>query len=117
MNDVFWSCRKVDFLMKGLFAKAVLRAEKRGVRPAQAYTRAKNRLDRWIHGDKEGLWREVMEESRARQGKKRKGGRSQQATEEAVTRNAGLGRIAKAVRTFLSPGGGRHAKGRTGDEG
>eukprot|EP00973_Karenia_brevis_P054595 7587771-Karenia_brevis.AAC.1 len=50
-------CR-VAWIELSMFAKSVLRAEKRGVRPAQAYARAKNRLERWIHGDKVGLWRE-----------------------------------------------------------
>eukprot|EP00973_Karenia_brevis_P049850 6922234-Karenia_brevis.AAC.1 len=53
---------RVAWIELSMFAKCVLRAEKRGVRPAQAYARAKNRLDRWVHGDKAGLWREVKEE-------------------------------------------------------
>ena len=32
-----------------LFPKCVLRAEQRGIRPAQAYVRAKNKLERWIN--------------------------------------------------------------------
>ena len=97
-------CR-VAWIELSMFAKAVLRAEKRGVRPAQAYVRAKSRLDRWIHGDKEGLWREVMQESCAREGKRKRVGRnSAEVTEEFVCREAGLGRVGKAIAALVSPG-------------
>eukprot|EP00973_Karenia_brevis_P000961 131800-Karenia_brevis.AAC.1 len=49
---------RVAWIELTMFAKAVLRAEKRGVRPAQAYARAKNRLERWMAGDRVGLWKE-----------------------------------------------------------
>eukprot|EP00973_Karenia_brevis_P035686 4924054-Karenia_brevis.AAC.1 len=44
-------CR-VAWLEFSMFAKAVLRADGRGLLPAQAFSRAKNRLDRWKAGDK-----------------------------------------------------------------
>eukprot|EP00973_Karenia_brevis_P079605 11044726-Karenia_brevis.AAC.1 len=50
-------CR-VAWTELSMFAKTVLRTETRGVRPAQAYARAKNRMERWLAGDKVGLWRE-----------------------------------------------------------
>eukprot|EP00973_Karenia_brevis_P000980 135252-Karenia_brevis.AAC.1 len=43
---------RVAWLELSMFPKAVLRVEKRGIRPAQAYARAKNRLERWLAGDK-----------------------------------------------------------------
>ena len=85
--------------------KAVSRAEARAVRPSQAYVRARNRLERWVHGDKEGLWREVMEAHYLRQGKRRGvASRAAGAIEERVAGEAGLGRVGKAVQAFLSPG-------------
>eukprot|EP00973_Karenia_brevis_P029610 4084820-Karenia_brevis.AAC.1 len=51
-------CR-VAWIELSMFPKAVLRAEPRGVRPGQAYARAKNRLERWMQGDRAGVWEEV----------------------------------------------------------
>ena len=57
-----------------LFAKCVLKAEARGVRPAQAYGRAKCRLEQWMGGEREGLWNEVvLEDARVRKKSKKKG--------------------------------------------
>ena len=47
---------RVAWIELTMFAKCVLRVEKRGVRPAQQYTRAKNRLERWMYGNRVGLW-------------------------------------------------------------
>ncbi len=50
-----------------MFAKCALRAESRGIRPAQSYMRAKNRLEQWISGERASLWREVaIEDERVR---------------------------------------------------
>ena len=57
-----------------MFSKCVLRLEQRGVRHVQAYARAKNRLDRWMHGDKLGLWREVVKEDALRGAKTKSNG-------------------------------------------
>eukprot|EP00973_Karenia_brevis_P053080 7379032-Karenia_brevis.AAC.1 len=71
--------------------KAVLRVEKRGIRPAQAYSRAKNRLERWITGDKAGLWKEVVEEDARRRNKKSlRGGMGREEREQRVNKLAGL---------------------------
>eukprot|EP00973_Karenia_brevis_P013772 1869267-Karenia_brevis.AAC.1 len=84
---------RVAWIELSMFAKAVLRAEKRGVRPAQAYARAKNRLERWKCGDKAGLWREVMEEDgRRRDKRQRVGGMGKEEREQRVNKMAGLGR-------------------------
>ena len=65
-----------------MFAKCVLKAEPRGVRPAQAYARAKCRLEQWIAGERAGLWREVaLEDERVRKKKGGKGGISSKARE------------------------------------
>ena len=87
-----------------MFAKCVLRVEKRGVRPAQQYARAKNRLERWMYGDRVGLWREVIQEDARRKSKlkswqKLSGG----AREARVNRLAGLKRVGKAVQAIISP--------------
>eukprot|EP00973_Karenia_brevis_P058809 8189554-Karenia_brevis.AAC.1 len=75
-------CR-VAWTELSMFAKSVLRAEQRGVRPAQAYARAKNRIERWLAGDKVGLWREVMEvDARRRDKKNKKGGMSKDEREQ-----------------------------------
>eukprot|EP00973_Karenia_brevis_P051732 7186575-Karenia_brevis.AAC.1 len=59
----------------------------------QAYSRAKNHLERWISGDKAGLWKEVLEEdARRRDKKKSKGGMGREEREDRVKKLAGLGR-------------------------
>ena len=57
-----------------MFAKTVLRADARGIKPGQSFVHARNRLDRLLQGEREGLWREVVVESERRKAKKRKGG-------------------------------------------
>ena len=58
-----------------MFAKCVLKAESRGVRPAQAFGRAKCRLEQWCNGERESLWNEVvLEDARVRKKSKRAGG-------------------------------------------
>ena len=58
-----------------MFPKCVLRAEERGVRTAHAYVRAKNCLERWMRGDREGLWKEVaITDAHSRRKSKSKGG-------------------------------------------
>ena len=45
----------------------------------------KNRIERWLAGDKSGLWREVMEEDARRRDKKnKKGGMSKDEREQRV---------------------------------
>eukprot|EP00973_Karenia_brevis_P047087 6535595-Karenia_brevis.AAC.1 len=96
---------RVAWIELTMFAKAVLRAEQRGVRPFQAYARAKNRLERWMAGDRVGLWKEVMEEdSRRRDKGQRDGGMRKAEREDRVGRLAGLARISKAVQAIISPG-------------
>jgi hypothetical protein len=88
-----------------MFAKCVLRAEQRGVRPSQAYVRAKNRLERWISGERESLWGEVLvEDARARGKKKRKGGISEDVREQRVNKLTALGRAGKAIQGLITPG-------------
>ena len=65
-------CR-VAWVELSMFAKTVLRADVRGLRPGQSFVHARNRLDRWLQGDREGLWREVVVESERRKVKKNKG--------------------------------------------
>ena len=52
-----------------LFPKAVLRAEKRGIRQSQAYARARNRLERWTQGERVMLWAEALRDVRVRKSK------------------------------------------------
>ena len=88
-----------------MFAKCVLRAEPRGVRPAQAYARAKNRLERWMHGDRECLWREVLQEDgRVRSKRRGGGGINAKAREQRVNKLAALGRASKAMQGLITPG-------------
>ena len=96
-------CR-VAWVELSMFAKTVLRADVRGLRPGQSFVHARNRLDRWLQGDREGLWREVVAESERRKGKKRNGVTSAKVREESVNRQAGLGRIGRAVVAMVSVG-------------
>ena len=74
---------RVAWIEWAMFAKCVLRAESKGVRPAHAYARAKNRLEQWIGGERESLWRQVMlEDRRACKKQKRKGGITDKASEQ-----------------------------------
>ena len=43
-----------------MFPKAVLRGHKRGLRAAHAYAISKSRLDRWVAGERQELWVEVV---------------------------------------------------------
>ena len=96
---------RVAWIELSMFPKAVLRVEQRGIRPAQAYARAKNRLERWIAGDRGGLWREVMEGDTRRRGKAtRGGGMKWEDREQRVNKMAGLGRVSMAVQAIISPG-------------
>eukprot|EP00973_Karenia_brevis_P037973 5236214-Karenia_brevis.AAC.1 len=77
-----------------MFAKAVLQSEQRGVRPAQAYARVEDCVERWKAGDKAGLWKEVMEEDgRRRDKRQRVGGMGKDEREQRVNKMAGLGRV------------------------
>ena len=96
-------CR-VAWIELSMFAKTVLRADARGLRPGQSFVHARNRMDRWLQGDREGLWREVVIESDRRKAKKGKGVLSAKAREETVNRQAGLGRIGRAVTAIVSVG-------------
>ena len=88
-----------------MFAKCVLRVEQRGVRHVQAYARAKNRLDRWVMGDKMGLWREVAKEDALKRAKKKKKGVvSKEVREERVSKLTGLRLLSKAIQAIISPG-------------
>ena len=70
-----------------MFTKCVLRTEQTGVRYAQAYAWAENRLERWAHGDKLGLWREVAKEDfRTKRKKSKKGGIKEAARNERVNK-------------------------------
>ncbi len=98
------TCR-VAWIELSMFAKCVLRAEARGVRPAQAYARAKNRLERWINGERDSLWREVMKEDvRAKGKKKRTGGMTGKVREQRVNKLSSMGRARKAIQGLISPG-------------
>ena len=69
-----------------MFAKCVLRAEQRGVRPSQAFILAENRLERWASGDRVGLWREVIaEDARIRNKGNKQGGISGKAIQALIT--------------------------------
>ena len=57
-----------------------------------------------MQGEREGLWREVVVESERRKAKKRKGVTNAKAREEAVNRQAGLGRVGRAVSALVSVG-------------
>ena len=94
-------CR-VAWIELMLFPKAGLRGGKRGVRPGQAYARAKNRLDRWISGERESLWTEAMRDLAGRRGKRRS--RTEKERGEAAERLSGLGRAGKAIQALISPG-------------
>ena len=97
-------CR-VAWIELVMFAKCVLRVERRGVRPAQAFSRARNRLDRWCNGDRHGLWREVVDEDEFKNGRgKAKGGFTEKTREARVNKLAGLGRIGAAMQALISPG-------------
>ena len=85
-----------------LFSKAVLRTEKRGVRPGQAFARAKNRLDRWMAGERESLWVEAIKDFEGRRGKR--GKMTEKERGEAAERLASLGRPGKAIQALTSPG-------------
>ena len=88
-----------------MFAKCVLRAEQRSVRPSQAFTRAKNRLERWASGDRVGLWREVIaEDARLRSKSNKKGGISAKMREGRVNKLTSLGRVGKAIQALITPG-------------
>ncbi len=88
-----------------MFAKCVLRAESRGVRPAQAYARAKNRLEQWISGERASLWRAVaVEDARVRGKSKRKGGIASGAREQGVNKLASKGKAGKAMQRIITPG-------------
>ena len=63
-------CR-VAWIELSLFPKAVLRSEKRGVRPGQALAKAKNRLDRWMAGERESFMGRGGERRRGPEGEDR----------------------------------------------
>ena len=83
-----------------MFAKAVLRGHKRGLRPAHAYAISKSRLDRWVAGERRELWEEVGMGGRQGSG----GGESEKQKAEAVGRLAALGRAGKEIQRIISPG-------------
>jgi len=88
-----------------MFAKCVLRAEPRGVRPAQAYGRAKCRLEQWIGGERESLWNEVaLGDARVRKKSRAKGGISKEAREQRVNKLTGKGKSGKAMQALITPG-------------
>ena len=97
-------CR-VAWTELSMFAKCVLKAEKRGIRPAQAYMRAKNRLEQWISGERVSLWREVvLDDLRARDKPKIKGGLTFKAREQRVNKLASMGKASKAMQALITPG-------------
>ena len=85
-----------------LFPKAVLRAERRGIRPGQAYARAENRLDWWMARERGSLWADPMKDFDGRRGKG--GVTTEKGRAEAAERLAGLGRAGKAIQALVSPG-------------
>ena len=88
-----------------MFAKCVLKAESRGVRPAQALSRAKCRLEQWCGGERESLWNEVvLEDERVRKKAKRKGGMSKEAREQRVNKLTSKGKAGKAMQALITPG-------------
>jgi hypothetical protein len=75
------------------------------VRPAQAYARAKCRLEQWIGGERASLWREVaLEDERARKKRSRKGGISSKAREQRVNKLVSKGKAGKAMQALITPG-------------
>jgi hypothetical protein len=83
----------------------VLKAESRGMRPAQALSRARCRLEQWCWGERESLWNEVvLEDGRVRKKSKKKGGISKEAREQRVNKLASKGKAGKAMQALITPG-------------
>ena len=67
--------------------------------------RAKNRLEQWIGGERDSLWREVMlEDQRARKKGKRNGRITDKAREQRVKKLSSKGKSGNAMQALISAG-------------
>ena len=90
---------RIAWIEEAMFAKCVLGTEKRGMKSAQAYAKAKNKLDRWEQGERTDLWDELQPKNNNKKGKP-----TEKAVIQRVMSLAEKGKAGKAIMAAVSLG-------------